>query len=492
MSSSDIPAAKSNGSGEDGGERQVLAGGAGGEGEQADLAGGIETQPEQHAEREHLPARVDAVAEPLEDAAAHQAAVEQPRFEPLLVEIAAAHVAEDPDHVHEHDQVEDADREQERPRHAGADRSTPVLERGNAGPQGRRGDTDAGGEGEHDARVPEREEEPDPERLLAVLAELARRVVDRGDVVGVERVPQAERVSERAEPDEGGARARVVDEQAPAGEVEGGDRAAEEREATPVHPCTFGKARTVIATPAVRMTAAETAGSARTSSPSKVRPANLRFAKTATRPRPVMESARPSENATMRTRPNASRCSEIAASRTTSADGHGRIPPETPTASRLRREICVIVRMLVVMVVVVVVVVMVRVHAPDAHPQDAQTDGDDEDAGGEVDPRVEGVGHDPLRERERHEPSANTPTVCVTVTIAPSAAASRGVPRLPIEIRGDDRLAVSGRQRVRCAPEERGRERREDHEPAQPSLRDETREAGVGDAIGRLRALSPS
>ena len=55
---------------------------------------------------------------------------------------------------------------------------------------------------EDDRRVAEREEEADAERALAVLEELARRVVDRGDVVGVERVAQAERVSERAEPGE--------------------------------------------------------------------------------------------------------------------------------------------------------------------------------------------------------------------------------------------------------------------------------------------------
>ena len=47
---------------------------------------------------------------------------------------------------------------------------------------------------EDDRRVPEREEEADAQRALALVHELARRVVDRADVVGVEGVAQPERV----------------------------------------------------------------------------------------------------------------------------------------------------------------------------------------------------------------------------------------------------------------------------------------------------------
>ena len=47
---------------------------------------------------------------------------------------------------------------------------------------------------EHDRRVTQREEESDAERPLTVAHQLAGRVVDRGDVVGVEGVPHAERV----------------------------------------------------------------------------------------------------------------------------------------------------------------------------------------------------------------------------------------------------------------------------------------------------------
>ena len=51
---------------------------------------------------------------------------------------------------------------------------------------------------EDDRRVPEREEEADAQRPLALAHELARRVVDRRDVIGVERVAQPQRVRRQA------------------------------------------------------------------------------------------------------------------------------------------------------------------------------------------------------------------------------------------------------------------------------------------------------
>ena len=53
-------------------------------------------------------------------------------------------------------------------------------------------------EREHDAGVAEGEEEPDGQRPLALGDQLAGGVVDRGDVVGVEGVPHAEGVGQRA------------------------------------------------------------------------------------------------------------------------------------------------------------------------------------------------------------------------------------------------------------------------------------------------------
>ena len=67
----------------------------------------------------------------------------------------------------------------------------------------RRGERDADRQQHHDRRMAEREEEADPDRPLALLHELARDVVDRRDMIGVDRVAQAERIGEqrRAEQD---------------------------------------------------------------------------------------------------------------------------------------------------------------------------------------------------------------------------------------------------------------------------------------------------
>ena len=60
-----------------------------------------------------------------------------------------------------------------------------------------------GGEGhgdrqrDDDGRVAERKEEADADRTLALLHQLARDVVDRGDMVGVHRVAQAECVGQQ-------------------------------------------------------------------------------------------------------------------------------------------------------------------------------------------------------------------------------------------------------------------------------------------------------
>ena len=58
------------------------------------------------------------------------------------------------------------------------------------GPGGQR---DAHADRDHDGRVAQREEEPGAQWPLAVGHQLPRHVVDRRDVIGVERVPQPER-----------------------------------------------------------------------------------------------------------------------------------------------------------------------------------------------------------------------------------------------------------------------------------------------------------
>ena len=69
--------------------------------------------------------------------------------------------------------------------------------------EGRRrcGDRDRGQD--HDGRMAERKKEAHRRRTLAFLHQLARHIVDRGDMVGVDRMPEAETIGEecRAEED---------------------------------------------------------------------------------------------------------------------------------------------------------------------------------------------------------------------------------------------------------------------------------------------------
>ena len=60
-----------------------------------------------------------------------------------------------------------------------------------------RGERNADRQEDHDRRVAERKEEADADRALALLHELARDVVDRRDMIGVDRVAQAERIGEQ-------------------------------------------------------------------------------------------------------------------------------------------------------------------------------------------------------------------------------------------------------------------------------------------------------
>src|SRR5438105_1055170 len=144
---------------------------------------------------------------------------------------------------------------------------------------------------------------------------------DRGEMIWIARVPQAE---EHRHTDDDQQRRPVR---------EGGDPVVEAEH----RYLTLGRAWSVIPTPAARITSALTAGSSETRRPSKLSRRNTPRARTAARPIPVIVNASPALNATTRSIPNATRCSEIAARSTTRADGQGRRPPETPTASSERR-----------------------------------------------------------------------------------------------------------------------------------------------------------
>src|SRR6266404_4412485 len=155
---------------------------------------------------------------------------------------------------------------------------------------------------EHERRcMPEAPRQPESRCAAAAVGDERRH---GGEVVGVARMAQAEQHGQREHEQQGGP-VREMDE--PVVETEH-------------HMLTFGKARATIATPARTMTSALSTGRTFTTRPRPSKRANADFASTATSPTAVIATARPMLNATTSSIPNATRCSEIAASRTTRAD----------------------------------------------------------------------------------------------------------------------------------------------------------------------------
>ncbi len=167
-----------------------------------------------------------------------------------------------------------------------------------------------------------------------------------------------------------------------------------------------------------------------------------------------------------------------------------RAPTGTAAARRRCRPRAGSRRAVVVVVMVVCIAVPVRVGVARPAREHGGSDADHHQAGGEVEPRIEPVGDDPLREQEGHAAEREH---AGGVGRGRDQPEQRRVPRCAAradEVGGDDRLPVAGRERVRGAPEERERERAEDHERAQMLPADERGEARVRDAVGRRERLA--
>ncbi len=202
--------------------------------QQPDLGRRVEAEPEQDAERVHLPARVDPAADPLEQEAREEPLVEQRALEVLLVVVPALHPPEDADDVEQHHEVERSDQQEEHARDGGADGRAVGLQGRDRRVHRLEGHRERGREREDDRRVAEREEEAGAERPLPVLQQLPRRVVDRRDVVGVEGVPQPEGVGERGEAGQRRVARQVVEEEPEAEHVQEQDAGREAAEPRPL------------------------------------------------------------------------------------------------------------------------------------------------------------------------------------------------------------------------------------------------------------------
>ncbi len=195
-----------------------------------DLGDRVEAEAEEHAHGIHVPRLADGPVDPPEDAVEEAALVELP-LELGLVVVARAHPPEDAEDADERGEVDQADEHEEDSRDRGPPHRRDLLElRAVVGKRpGERADAE-GEQHDHredDGRVAEAEPEADAHRPLALAHQLAGRVVDGGDVVGVEGVPHAEGVCRDAESHAEELAGDVVllrrhdaDEQPPADDVE--------------------------------------------------------------------------------------------------------------------------------------------------------------------------------------------------------------------------------------------------------------------------------
>ena len=110
-------------------ERESADDGRAGQDQQGHFGGGVEAESEQHADRVHLPGGVDplgvATQEPV-----HQSPGVELAFQFGVVVVAVAHLTENPEDRHQHDQVEQGDEVEEGAGHQGADDAGPVVQPG--------------------------------------------------------------------------------------------------------------------------------------------------------------------------------------------------------------------------------------------------------------------------------------------------------------------------------------------------------------------------
>ena len=127
----------------------------------------------------------------------------------------------------------------------------------------------------------------------------------------------------------------------------------------------------------------------------------------------------------------------------------------------------------------------------DPLPEDGDADEHHEHRRDEVEPGIEILGDDELREPERHESEREDADRVRHGDDRTEKQRVARAPARPHEVRRHDRLPVPRRERVGSAPEHRHEERERDHAERQLLLLDQAREAALGGGWrtggGRLR-----
>ena len=190
------PGGEQHGQHQDGVPRQRECRRARREHQQCHLRRRIEPQAHQKAHGVEMPGLADPAHHPGQQSGQKTPILKLP-FEFGLVEVAVAHGAENLGDSHDGEEIRQPDQDQEGPGDERPDqperlqhRRTLVL---HGSDDGAHADREQKRQPEHDAGMPEREPEAGGQRPRALADQLAGRVVDHGDVVGVERMPHTQR-----------------------------------------------------------------------------------------------------------------------------------------------------------------------------------------------------------------------------------------------------------------------------------------------------------
>ena len=142
-------------------------------------------------------------------------------------------------------------------------------------------------------------------------------------------------------------------------------------------------------------------------------------------------------------------------------------------------------------VVLVVVVVawswwcVAPARAPEAGPQHPGADDEDHQPGDQVQPRIEVLGQDVLRQRERHEPEREHPDRVGDRHGGAQRERMAGSAPGAHQVGGDHRLAVTRGESVHRAPGQRGQQEEQQHAPAGGGVREHAGEPVAAGALGR-------
>ena len=136
-------------------------------------------------------------------------------------------------HAAQHDEIGDRDDEQKQRRRRGSDDAADLAVGHQFRAQRVRGQRHRKRSDHDDGRMPEREEEADRDRPLALLHQLARHIVDRGDMVGIDRMAQPEAIGQHRGADQDRLMRERDEGPDPGGQIAGNEKGVDRNDPCP-------------------------------------------------------------------------------------------------------------------------------------------------------------------------------------------------------------------------------------------------------------------